>query len=104
MNNNYCYTDIPSLTLNDGGGTSISAGVAAGIAGIITLLVTLPVGVILGCCSMWYMRRHGQGSSNEHLQQKIEQLKEDIYDEPLQIAIPLNDNQAYGHIDVKRSE
>ena len=92
------------MTLNDGGGASVSTGVAAGIAGVITLLVTLPVGVILGCCSMWYMRRHGQGSTTEHLQQKTKQLKEDIYDEPLQIAIPVNANQAYGHIDVKRSE
>ena len=34
----------------------------------------------------------------------MKQPKEYIYDEPLQIAIPLSDNQAYAHINTKKSE
>ena len=91
------------MSLIVAGDASISAGAVAGIVGVITLLVTFPVGVVLGCCSMWYMKRQGRGSTNESVQQRMEQLKEDIYDLPLATAIPVSDNQAYGHIDVKRS-
>ena len=91
------------MSLTVAGDASISAGAAAGIAGVITLLVTLPVGVVLGYCGMWCRKRQGQGSTNESVQQRMEQLKEDIYDLPLETAIPVSDNQAYAHIDVKRS-
>ena len=31
----------------------------------------------------------------------MEQLQDAIYDEPLETVIPLSDNQAYGHVDLK---
>ena len=59
-------------------------------------IVTLPIGVVLGCCAMWYMMRHRQGHTLEHPEQKMEQMQEAIYDEPLETTIHLSDNQAYG--------
>ena len=41
------------------------------------------------------------GPISEAQQQKKEQLEGAIYEEPLETAIPLRDNQAYGHVDVK---
>ena len=87
-----CHVDLIG---NDGGpnGNCVAASV---IAGTVTLLVTLPVGVVLGCCAMWYMMRCRQGHTLESPEQKMEQMQEAIYDEPLETTIQLSDNQAYG--------
>ena len=37
----------------------------------------------------------------EGQQQQKEQLEGAIYEEPLETAIPLRDNQAYGNVDLK---
>ena len=57
----------------------------------------LPVGVVLGCCGMWCMMRRRHDHTFEHPKQK-KQVQEAIYDEPLETAIPLSNNEAYGHI------
>ena len=41
------------------------------------------------------------GPISEGQQQQKEQLEGAIYEEPLETAIPLRDNQAYGHVDMK---
>ena len=46
---------------------------------------------------------HGQGPTSKGPQQKTEQqLQGVIYEEPVETAIPLSDNLAYGHVDMKR--
>ena len=105
-------TDFSTVTPSDGCSDSdsdsesdgLSAGAVAGIAVVITLLVSLPVGVVIGCCSMWCMMRHGRGATSGGTKQKMEQLQGAIYEEPgpVDTAIPLSDNQAYGHVNVQR--
>ena len=80
---------------NDDGPNGDNPAVSV-IAGAVTLIVTLPVGVVLGCCAMWYIMRRRQGHTLEHPEQKMEQIQEAIYDEPLETTIHLSDNQAYG--------
>ena len=46
--------------------------------------------------------RHVRDPTSEGHQQKMEQVPEAIYEEPPETAIPLSDNQAYGHIDTQR--
>ena len=78
---------------------NFSAGATAGIAFTITLLVALPVGVVIGLGVAWWVWRRGQGPTSEGPQQKTEQqLQGAIYEEPVEIVIPLSDNLAYGHI------
>ena len=80
-----------------------SAGAAAGIAVTITLLVALPVGVVIGLGVAWWIWRRGQSPTSEGPQQKMEQqLQGADYEEPLETVIPLRDNLAYGHVDLKR--
>ena len=80
-----------------------SAGAAAGITFTITLLVALPVGVVIGLGMSWCIWRRGQGPTSEIPQQKTEQqLQGAIYEEPVETVIPLSDNLAYGHVDLKR--
>ena len=98
-------TDFSTVTPSDGCSDSdsdsesdgLSAGAVAGIAVVITLLV-------IGCCSMWCMMRHGRGATSGGTKQKMEQLQGAIYEEPgpVDTAIPLSDNQAYGHVNVQR--
>ena len=82
-------SDSTSDTTSDG----LSTGVVAGLAVALTLLVALPVGVVLGWC-IW---RCGRGPSGNGTQQKVQGA---IYEEPgpgpVDTAIPLTDNQAYG--------
>ena len=106
------------LQLHDGEDTCkseeevLSASAVAGIAVTVTLLLALPVGVVIGLGVAWNVTRHGTGSEghqhkspsihSEGHQQKMEQVQEAIYEEPPETAIPLSDNQAYGHIDMQR--
>ena len=103
----YTHADILALSCDgectcesesDGGG--LSAGGASGIAVVVTLLVVLPVGVVLGCCGMWCVMRYSGGPTSGGGQQKVGQLQAAIYEEPspVETAIPLTDNQAYGHV------
>ena len=100
----------PSPPINDGTSTpstcpsaGLSAGGVAGITFAITLLVVLPVGVVLGCCGMWCVMRYSGGPTSGGGQQKVEQLQAAIYEEPspVETAIPLTDNQAYGHVNTR---
>ena len=81
----------------------LSAGAVASIAVTVTLLLALPVGVVIGLGVAWYGKRRGQGPSSEGEQHKSQQVQEAIYEEPPETAIPLSDNQAYGHIDMQRN-
>ena len=91
------------LQLDDGEDTC-KTGAVAGIAVTVTLLLALPVGVVIGLGMAWYGKRHDQGPSihGEDEQHKSQQVQEAIYEEPPETAIPLSDNQAYGHIDIQR--
>ena len=61
------------------------------------------MGVVIGLGVSWWVRRHGQGPTSEGSQQKTEQqLQGAIYEEPVETVIPLSDNLAYGHVDLKR--
>ena len=62
------------------------------------------MGVVIGLGVAWYGKRRGQGHSihSESDQHKSQQVQEAIYEEPLETAIPLGDNQAYGHFDIQR--
>ena len=82
-------SDDKSNSTSDG----LSVGAIAGLAVALILLVALPVGVVLGWC-IW---RRGRGPSDQGTQQKVQEA---IYDVPVpgpvDTAIPLTDNQAYG--------
>ena len=95
--NGFTKRQISLCVGNDDGANSgcISAAV---IAGAITLLLTLPVGVALGCCGMWCMMRRRHNHTLEKSKENMEQVQETIYDEPQETAIPLSENEAYGHI------
>ena len=62
------------------------------------------MGVVIGVGVTWYGKKRGQGPSihSEGDQHKSQQVQEAIYEEPPETAIPLSDNQAYGHIDIQR--
>ena len=90
------FVICPVDLIGDDNGPNVDCVAASVIAGAVTLLVTLPVGVVLGCCGMWYMMRRRQGHTLERTEQKMEQMQEAIYDEPLETTIHLSDNQAYG--------
>ena len=101
----YTHADILALSCGgececDSESGGLSAGGAAGIAVVVTLLVVLPVGVVLGCCGMWCVMRYSGGPTSGGGQQKVGQLQAAIYEEPspVETAIPLTDNQAYGHV------
>ena len=83
-------------------GEVLSAGAVAGIAVTITLLLALPVGVVIGVGVAWYSKRCGRGPTSKGDQHKSQQVQEAIYEEPPETAIPLSDNQAYGHFDTQR--
>ena len=88
-------TEPPSEVDDGSDSTSdgLSAGAVAGLAVAVTLLVALPVGVVLGWC-IW---RRVRGPSGKGTQQKVQGA---IYEVPgpgpVDAAIPLTDNQAYG--------
>ena len=78
----------------------ISTEVVAALTLTITLLVSLPVGVAIGCLTMWcIVRRRGGGGGEEGGVEKREMGA--IYEEPaqpLESVIFLSDNQAYGQV------
>ena len=78
----------------------LSAGAVAGIAVTVTLLLALPVGVVIGVGVAWYSKRCGRGPTSKGDQH---QVQEAIYEEPPETAIPLSDNQTYGHFDTQRN-
>ena len=82
----------------------LSAAATAGIAVAVTAIVSLPVGVVIGLCVAWCMMRRGRGATSGGTRQKMEQLQGAIYEEPgpVDTAIPLSDNQAYGHVNMQR--
>ena len=110
----YCHyalsgiTDFSTVTPSDGCSDSksdgLSASAAAGITVAISIIVLLPVGVVIGLCVAWCMMRCGRGATSRGTQQKMEQLQGAIYEEPgpVDTAIPLSDNQAYGHVNMQR--
>ena len=73
----------------------LSSGAVAGIAVTISVLAALPVGILIGCCGVWCVKRWGK---------KHQQLQEATYEEPAAAgtAIPLSDNLAYGHVNRQR--
>ena len=77
-----------------------STEVAVALTLTITLLVSLPVGVAIGCLTMWcIVRRRGGGGGEEGGVEKREMGA--IYEEPtqpLESVISLSDNQAYGQV------
>ena len=83
-----------------GEGESLSTEVVAALTLTITLLVSLPVGVAIGCLTMWcIVRRRGGGGGEEGGVEKREMGA--IYEEPaqpLESVISLSDNQAYGQV------
>ena len=84
-------------------GECLSAGATVGIAVTATLLLALPVGAVIGLGVACYGMRRGRGPTSEGGQQKCQQLQGAIYEEPPETAIPLRDNQAYGHCDIQRN-
>ena len=76
----------------------LSARDAAVIASATTFLLSISVGVFLGCCVCYFMRRHQNAIKDP--QQKKEQSQESIYEEPPDTVIPLNENQAYGQVNI----
>ena len=77
-----------------------STEVAVALTLTLTLLVSLPVGVAIGCLTMWcIVRRRGGGGGEEGGVEKREMGA--IYEEPtqpLESVISLSDNQAYGQV------
>ena len=78
-----------------------STEVVAALSITVTLLVSLPVGVAIGCLTMWCIvrRRRGGGGGEEGGVEKREMGA--IYEEPaqpLESVISLSDNQAYGQV------
>ena len=84
----------------------LSAGAAAAIAVALTLLVALPVGVVIGYFGTWWQRRGPRGQSTQQKQEQLE-LDKPIYEElgtgPVDTAIPLSENQAYGQVNIQRN-
>ena len=81
--------------------SSDSEGESTEVALTLTLLVSLPVGVVIGCLTMWCIvrRRRGGGGGEEGGVEKREMGA--IYEEPtqpLESVISLSDNQAYGQV------
>ena len=97
---NYEYSNhLTDPPVDDSTSDGLSAGAVAGLAVALTLLVALPVGVVLGCSGAWCIWRRGRGPSGKGTQQKVQGA---IYEVPgpgpVDTAIPLTDNQAYGQV------
>ena len=76
-----------------------SAGAVAGITFTITLLVALAVGMAIGLGVSWRLWRR---ATNENPQRKREQQLQGVInekpEEPVETAMPLSDNLAYGQV------
>ena len=103
----YRYGGYSSVSSSGGVDTGAFAGAVAGTTFSITVLMALPVGVLIGCWGAWCVRRRGKGRGSRSTQQEQpQQLQGAIYEEPgpgpADTAIPLTDNQAYGHVNMQR--
>ena len=91
-------TSSTSSDSSESEGESTEVAVALSIT--VTLLVSLPVGVAIGCLTMWcIVRGRGGGGGEEGGVEKREMGA--IYEEPtqpLESVISLSDNQAYGQV------
>ena len=85
-----------------GGDNAISPEAAAGIAIGVSLLVAVPVGVVLGCCGMWFIMR-SQGKKDLHGNEGEKRELGAIYEDPnllpaVETAITISENEAYGQV------
>ena len=92
---------IPTDTTG-GGDNALSPEAAAGIAIGVSLLVAVPVGVVLGCCGMWFIMR-SQGKKDLHGNEGEKRELGAIYEDPnlppaVETAITISENEAYGQV------
>ena len=99
-------TGSPHNEGSDSTTDGLSAGAAAAIAVALTLLVALPVGVVIGYFGTWWQRRGLRGQGTQHKQEQLE-LDKPIYEEPgtgpVDTAIPLSENWAYGQVNKQKN-
>ena len=93
-----CSSDSTSES-GGGEGDSLSTATAVVLTLFISVLVCLPLGVAIGCFSMWCImrKRHGGGESEKREMVGV------IYEEPslppkVEAVISLSENQAYGQV------
>ena len=94
-NISYLHESMLPLKLKDD--NCLSAGVTAGITVVTCFIITMSVVVVLGLC-VWCKMRQDRGSTIDGTQEGTKQVQETIYDEPLDTAIQLRDNQAYNMV------
>ena len=83
-----------------GEGDSLSTATVAALSVSLALLVYLPVGVAIGCFSMWCIMRKRQEGGGESEKREMVGV---IYEEPApppkaETVISLSENQAYGQV------
>ena len=94
---------IPTDTTGGGGGNNVlSPEATAGIAVGVILLVVVPVGVVLGCCGMWFIMR-SRGKKDLHGNEGERRELGAIYEDPspppaVETAITISENEAYGQV------
>ena len=102
----FCVSaDLPTSssdsTSESGGGEgdSLSTVTVAALSVSLTLLVYLPLGVAIGCFSMWCIMKNRQGKGDSEKREMVSV----IYEEPAPLpkaetVISMSENQAYGHV------
>ena len=101
----FCVSaDLPTSSsdstseIGGGEGVSLSTATAVALTLFISVLVCLPLGVAIGCFSMWCIMRKRQGGGSEK-----REMVGVIYEEPslppkAETVISLSENQAYGQV------